>query len=427
MNCSKISMDKRLEDVYNKPDDSLACLLKEVTVNMASHKTVSGKLYSDNGTWTVRARVFDPNSGKVKQKSKSTGYKVKDNTKRKAECVMREILNEWEREANAIPIKRDPLFSEYVKKWIKKKELSRKANTAKSYSDYAELHILPALGNMKIRQMNLRHLQLYYEEKLKSLSVNTVKKHHIIIKGALLDAVRDGIIQANFADYVEFPRVEKFHGKSYSTEQVATLLRAAEKSGEPIHSAILLAVCYGLRREEICGLRWKDIDFDAGKISIRNTVVQSGSTRIEMEHTKTEKSRRVISLIESTVPYLLSLKERQIRNGLSLDKVCVWPDGRTVRPDYITSKTGKVMRSCGLEHIRVHDLRHTAASILARKATPKQVQEFLGHEDISTTMNIYTHLMEDDRRATSCIMDEILKNSVFCSEKCSEPDHGPLE
>ncbi len=69
---------------------------------------------------------------------------------------------------------------------------------------------------------------------------------------------------------------------------------------------------------------------------------------------------------------------------------------------------------------RVHDLRHTAASFLATQATPKQVQDFLGHEDISTTMNIYTHLQDEDRKATSCIMDSILKNSVFCSEKCSE-------
>lgn len=424
MNVSKVKMDKRLGEVYNKPVDGLACQLKEVTVSMASHKTVKGRLYDDNGTWTVRARVFDPVSGEVKQRSKSTGFKIKDSTKRRAEQAMREIVAEWEKEANAVPIKRDPLFSEYIQKWLDKKAMSKQPNTVKSYTDYANIHILPALGNLKVRQMTLQHLQIYYKEKLKCLSVNSIKKHHVVIKGALLDAVRDGIITVNFADYVELPKAEKFEGKSYSAEQVSALLSAVEQEGEPIRSAVTLAVCYGLRREEICGLRWKDIDFDAGELFIRNTVTQNGALRIEAERTKSDKSRRVIDLIESTVPYLVSLKEAQMRSGLVLDKVCVWPDGREVRPDYITSKTRKVMKEYGLERIRVHDLRHTAASLLATKARPKQVQDFLGHEDISTTMNIYTHLQDEDRKATSCIMDSILKNSVFCSEKCSESKCG---
>ena len=106
-----------------------------------------------------------------------------------------------------------------------------------------------------------------------------------------------------------------------------------------------------------------------------------------------------------------------------LDKVCRWPDGRDVLPTYITAKIRKMMKKYGFEHIRVHDLRHTAASLLATQATPKQVQEFLGHSNIGTTMNIYAHILDDTRKATSGIMDGILKNSVFCSEKCSEsPD-----
>lgn len=187
---------------YNKTVDSLACQLKKVTVNMASPKTVKGALYDDNGTWTVRARVFDPISGKVKQRSKSTSFKVKDSTKLKAEQAMRDILAEWEKEANAVPVKLDPLFSEYVEKWLERKLFSRGENTVLSYTDYANKHILPALGGLKIRNMTLQHLQTYYNTKLDSLSVNTLRKHHVVISGALLDAVRDDIITTNFADYV---------------------------------------------------------------------------------------------------------------------------------------------------------------------------------------------------------------------------------
>lgn len=220
------------------------------------------------------------------------------------------------------------------------------------------------------------------------LSVNTLRKHHVVISGTLLDAVRDGIITTNFADYVEFPRREKYEGKAYTPEQVAALLEAVEQEGEPIRAGVTLAVCYGLRRSELLGLRWEDINFEAKTLSGKNTVTKYWGLVVEAEQTKTKKSRRTIDLIESTIPYLSRLKQTQERDGLALDKVCVWPDGRPVRPDYITVRTSRIMEKYGLEHIRVHDLRHTAATLLASQATLKQVQEFLGHEDIATTGNI---------------------------------------
>ena len=389
----------------------------------STHRTVRGNLYDDRGTWTVRARVYDPNTGKSPQRTKSTGFKVKANTKRKAEQAAKEIIEQWERGANSAPVIRDPLFSEYVEKWLEKKEITRKGITVLSYRQYCDLHILPVLGGCRIRAITRHTLQDYANEKLKTLSVSSVKKHFAIINGALLDAVRDDIVPANVAAYVEFPQAQKYEGKAYSPEQVADLLDAAAEEGEPIRSAIILAVCYGLRRSEVCGLRWTDIDFESGKLTVSNTKTQNGAYIFEEEQTKTAGSHRTIALIDSTVPYLRELRQKQEGSGLILDKVCRWPDGRDVLPTYITAKIRKMMKKYGFEHIRVHDLRHTAASLLATQATPKQVQEFLGHSNIGTTMNIYAHILDDTRKATSGIMDGILKNSVFCSEKCSEsPD-----
>lgn len=389
---------------------------------MTSKKPVSASLQIDRGLYIIRGRVYDPRENRVRQRSKSTGLKAKNHTKRQALLIMKDVVAQWECEANAEVFDYDPFFWEYIEKWIDKKRLSLKANSVKSYEDYAKVHILPKLGDLKIRDMTLKHLQIFYNDLLKNISVNSAKKVHVVISGALLDAVRDNIIPVNFADYVEFPKAKPFEGHTYTPEQVSKLLEAVKAEGEPIRAAVTLAVCYGLRRSEVCGLRWIDIDFDEKVLRVRNTVVQNGTLKIEAQQTKTSKSRRTIALIEATIPYLKELKQLQESNGLKLDKVVAWLNGQPLRPDYLTAKTRKLMEKYGLQRIRLHDLRHTAASLLATKATAKQVQAFLGHSDIGTTLNIYVHSFDESRKETSNIMNSILENSVLCSEKCSESD-----
>ena len=115
------------------------------------------------------------------------------------------------------------------------------------------------------------------------------------------------------------------------------------------------------------------------------------------------------------MPYLKELKASQERAGHGGGKVCLHPNGAEVRPDFLTYKTDAIMKQYNLPHIRFHDLRHTAASLLSTEATPQQMRDFLGHEDISTTLNTYTHILDTERQKTSAIMDGILKTSVFCS------------
>ena len=132
---------------------------------------------------------------------------------------------------------------------------------------------------------------------------------------------------------------------------------------------------YGLRRSEVCGLRWQDIDFDNGAMHICNTVVKGDMKYIEEERTKTKKSDRVIALVDFTVPHFKSLKEQQQTAGLIPGKVCRWPNGDDIKHDYISKKFGKLLKENGLPPIRYHDLRHTAASLLiASGATPQQTQ-----------------------------------------------------
>ena len=157
-------------------------------------------------------------------------------------------------------------------------------------------------------------------------------------------------------------------------------------------------------------MRWKDIDFEGNSLTVSNTVVQNGELKIEAELTKTKAGNRSIALLPVTVPYLQELKEKQEAAKLKTDKVVAWMDGQEVRPDFISRKTRQLMKKCGLPVIRFHDLRHTAASLLAPHVTPEQLRDFLGHEHISTTYDVYTHVLSDQKKATSAAMNEVLKN-----------------
>ena len=385
--------------------------------------TIKGSLHDEKGTYIVRARVPDPETGKIKQRSKTTGFKVKNNTKRKAEVAMREILAQWEEEANRTVYPDDPLFSEYVQKFLDRSAMDHRENTTCSYTRYAKTHIIPALGNMKVRDIKRQHIQALYDSLYeKGLSPNSIRKYAVIVSGALNIAVLDEIIPYNIAKdgSIKIPKAKRYRGEVFDQTQAETLLEVAHKEPEPMRSAVVLALCYGLRREEVCGLRWSDIDFTRNEMYICNTVTQNGGTIFRDEDTKTEKSRRYLTLVESTVPYLKELKETQKERGLELDKVCRWPDGREVQPGYITHAFPKLLRRHGLKHIRYHDLRGTAASLMAQHAKPKQLQEFMGHNKITTTMEIYVKAFDDDRKAVAGFMNCILGKSPACSEKCSD-------
>ena len=366
MGSSKITMPyekgivKEFRKRYNIPVGSLACQEKEVSKIMASQKLIKGSLHDEDGTWIIRARVLDPATGKTRQRSKSTGLKVKDKTKRRAEQVMREIVEAWEQEAKqehiTEPPKKDIRFGEYINGWLNSKDLSVRANTAKSYRDYAKVHIIPALGNYLVTDISWRILQEFCDRMLADHSKSTVKK---VIRGALDDAVRDDAIQANPEGLVKWPKAERVQkARALTPDEIARLLDAAERAGEPMRAAIILALFYGLRRSEACGLRWTDIDFSKNTMHIQHTVVQNGTVLLDDDHTKTHGSNRTLALIEQTIPYLKQLRTEQIKSGHPVDKVVAWPDGRAMRPDGVTRMFSTLLKNSGIDKARYHDLRH---------------------------------------------------------------------
>lgn len=380
---------------------------------MAS-QTVKASLHDDRGIWVVRGRVFDPITEKMKQRAKSTGLSVKGNNKRRAEALMREIVQQWEREATGMKVEDEHLFSEYAQRWLERKRaLNIRETTIHSYQNYMRLYIGPKFGNVPIADITQDDLQSFFFDFLRSHSVSTARRVNCVFSGAFQEAVRAGIVPVNLADrdHLEFPKAKKFEGSAYTERQVSDLLAAAKQEGEPIFAAVVLAALYGLRRSEVLGLRWRDVDFERGTLTVSNTVVMDGYATVEAEKTKSANSHRVINLFPVTLDYLKSLKKKQQGGGVIPQKVVAWPDGKELHPDYITRKAKKLMKQAGLPVIRFHDLRHTAASLLAPVVSPQQLQRFMGHEDISTTYGIYAHYMDKERRATSEAMNGILEQA----------------
>lgn len=360
-------------------------------------------------------RIPDEN-GKLKQKWISTGILAKGG-KRKAEQKLRQILSQLEQDSNLSYV--DMLFSEWLAKWLEIKKLQVRQITIEGYRSYLKIHINPYFDSRKImlKSITAQDIQDYYIAKLaEGLSPNSIKHHHAVINSALKEAVRKRHIHFNPAQYITLPKQQPYESTAYSTEQAAQLLSVLD--GEPLKPAVILGLYYGLRRSEVCGLRWRDIDFQAGTMQICNTVVKFTKT-IEQEQTKSKASKRKMVLIPATVPYLQKLYNQYLSNPKAdpAGHICADSSGKPFDPDYITKGFQKLLKRHNLPRIRFHELRHTAGSILLDNGMNlKQIQEYLGHGDISTTANIYAHLTIEGKRQSAQVMDKVFSSSCALEE-----------
>ena len=229
------------------------------------------------------------------------------------------------------------------------------------------------------------------------------------------------LIPFNPADRVERPRAEKHLGSYYSSSELEMLFEAS--LDHKLGLFIQMAAFYGLRRSELLGLRWDAFDFDKDTITIRHILTEvlvDGKLQLyEADRAKTKSSLRSLPLVGRFKAQLLALREQQERNreicGNSyntqyLGYVFVDEMGNIFKPGYVSNSFGKLLREKGLRHIRLHDLRHSCASLLLKNGVPmKQIQEWLGHSDISTTSNIYAHLDYSSKVLSASTMEGALK------------------
>lgn len=293
---------------------------------------------------------------------------------------------------------------EYLDKWLKDAVRGTVRESTFSRDEYlVSNHIEPALGRLKLKNLNALHLQgLYRERQDSGLSGSTVQKMHHVLHKALAQAVRWNLIPRNPADAAKAPTpssTKEMHPLSVS--EARRFLEAAR--GDRLEALYVLAVHTGMRRGELLGLKWEDVDLEGSTIRVRRTLTRiENGRRLALGEPKTKKSRRTVRLTPAAVEALKHHRARQAEEKLKIGSlyqnnglVFAGEIGNLINPSNLRQRSfAKLLRRAGLLPITFHDLRHTCASILfQRNVHPKFVQELLGHASVAITLDTYSHML----------------------------------
>jgi Site-specific recombinase XerD len=305
--------------------------------------------------------------------------------------------------------------AEFLNRWLE--EVARpsvREITHRTYSELVKHHLAPGLGKKQLVKLNPQDIQSFLNERLKSgLKPKTVKHLNDTLRAALNVAIKWGLIHRNPATLVNPPRQEKKEMKVFTPEQAKTFLDSIK--GHRLEALFWVALTMGLRRGEILGLYWSDIDLDAGTLRV-NQALQRVNGKLLLSEPKTEKSRRALPLPSLLVPILRTHRSRQLEERLragehwqQTDFVFTSQVGTPIEPRNLNRTFDALLKNAKMPRIRFHDCRHTAATLLLSKGvSPRTIMEILGHSQISLTMNTYSHVLPEMTREAANIMDTVM-------------------
>ena len=296
----------------------------------------------------------------------------------------------------------------YLERWLADYAKGHVASTTyQRYEQIVRQHLIPALGHIRLLRVQPHDLLACYAKAQESgrktreggaLSPTSVLQHHRILHCALRHAVMQGLLVVNPADRVSAPRKVRREMRALDEHQAARLLEVARDTA--LNVPVLLAVATGLRRGEVLGMRWQDVDLEAGRLTVQQTLEETRAG-LAFKAPKTAKSRRCIPMPAFAVTALRQHRADQARVKLRLGPayrdnglVCARPTGDPIRPDSLSPAFAKLVRRAGLPAVRFHDLRHSHASQLLKQGVhPKVVSERLGHATVGLTLDTYSHVL----------------------------------
>lgn len=394
-------------------------------------RRITGHLEEDKGKWYAAVNRYDTD-GKRHVKWYNLDVEAKRGNKRKAEERLTELLEKLNRGTDYLsesltPAERERLrlsnspVDEYLVEWLEDHKRNITTRTYEGYKSYIDQRIVPYFRekHILVKDMTGDNINAFYryltEQGLKGTSQ---QRYHSVLHLAFKTAVKRRIIPANPVDQADRPKSKPFIASYYNADEMKKLLEIAEK--DELHLVILLTAYYGLRRSEVLGLKWSAIDFTDKKIAIRHKVLEESGEIHGYDVMKTKSSYRTLPLIpvvEEALRNQISFRDemkKAFRKGYCTDYeeyICTDALGRLYRPDYVSEHFALLLKNNGLRHIRFHELRHSCASLLLAKKVPmKMIQEWLGHSDISTTSNIYSHLDAESKLESADIIGAALSS-----------------
>jgi integrase len=342
-----------------------------------------------NGTWTVVVDVPATNGSK-RQQLRRRGFA----TKGEAQAELTTILSTVQEGTFVKPSKLT--FGQYLStRWIPAMRPTVRKTTGAAYAQMAK-HLERHLGAVPLGELSGPQLTIVYCKLLDAgLSERTVRYVHTTAHRALRDAVRWHLVPRNVADDADAPRQPTAQPKAWTPAQVATFLKVA--TDDRWAALWRLAATTGLRRGELAGLRWDDLDLARGSLTVNRATVVAAGKAVESEP-KTARGRRRMALDPHTVEQLKAWRKRQREEHFAMGegwqgdgRVFVWPDGTALHPNVITRSFGRLVKQAKLPALTLHGLRHSwATSALVAGVPVKVVSDRLGHSSARITLDVYT-------------------------------------
>lgn len=368
-------------------------------------------------SWTI---ILSQGRDPVTRKYRQDWITVRG-TKKDASQRLTEVLHQMDTGSFVKPTK--VTVSEFLEtSFLEYARLNLAPRTVEGYETIIRSHIEPILGNIPLHLFKPDHIQKYCLKMLSAgrcngeggLSPTTVRQHYMVLRRALHLAMTRGLISRNPADAVEPPRCQRREMRVMNEQEAHAILELARFT--LYYMLFYLALFTGMRRGELMALRWCDIDLILSQLSVNRSLHHLRDGSFVIRSPKTAKGRRTISLSPATTLALKGYKEEQASNRLlrgtllkENDLVFAHPDGSPLLPDSVTQAWRRLARRAGLKGIRLHDARHTHATLMMKQGIhPKIVQERLGHASIQITLDTYSHVVPGLQEAAAARFDEVM-------------------
>jgi integrase len=346
-----------------------------------------------HGTW---AFAVDLPSLDKRRTMRRTGFA----TKAEASAALSHVL---ECERVGVSLNGSETVASYLTQWLETKSPTLKVNTVHRYRDYLRNDLIPAFGAIPLERLTHEHVNQFVQRELAAgRGLVTLRRCITTLSSALNDARRNHRLPNNAARFAKIPRPARPELTCWSTAEAGAFLRHCHTVEDPLAELFELMICTGMRKGEILGLHWADVDLEARTLFVRWTLVSVDNSRSMFNAPKTRRSQAWVALSARAVEALQRQRRRQRRQQLAarhyenLDLVFARPDGQPLRPQYVLGRLRRLTAEAGLPAIRVHDLRHIAATIMINEGVPLAVvSKTLRHKNVATTVDLYGHLTRD--------------------------------